>query len=318
MRRAVPVRLPLRKEPVNDMGRRKHFATAILAAMVTAVSAAAQTPEEADAAFRAQDWTGAARVYATLAERAPEDGRTWFRLGYARHQLGQYAGAAQAWEQAEAAGFAPAFTRYNLAAAYARMGEDDRAFAWLDEAVAAGYRQVEGLRADEDFARLRDDVRFEAVVTATDRNARPCAFDERRRTFDFWAGEWVVTNPQGQEVGTNRIEKIQNECALRENWTGAGGVTGTSYNYFDPDEEQWHQLWVDAGGNHATFTGTFHDGAMRFEGAWVGPDGAASRMKMTFTPLPDGRVRQYIEQSTDGGRTYRVWFDGYYARKPSP
>ncbi|GIV61996.1 MAG: hypothetical protein KatS3mg044_0862 [Rhodothermaceae bacterium] len=30
-----------------------------------------------------------------------------------------------------------------------------------------------------------------------------------------------------------------------------------------------------------------------------------------------GRVRQLIEQSTDEGQTYTVWFDGYYARSGS-
>ncbi len=56
---------------------------------------------------------------------------------------------------------------------------------------------------------------------------------------------------------------------------------------------------------------------MRFEGTWVTSDGTTSRMIMTFTPLEDGRVRQLIEQSTDGGQTYTVWFDGYYARSGS-
>jgi hypothetical protein len=32
----------------------------------------------------------------------------------------------------------------------------------------------------------------------------------------------------------------------------------------------------------------------------------------TWTPLPDGIVRQHFEESSDGGETWATWFDGYY------
>ena len=34
-----------------------------------------------------------------------------------------------------------------------------------------------------------------------------------------------------------------------------------------------------------------------------------------WTALPDGRVRQFFEISTDDGATWVTWFDGYYTRK---
>jgi len=34
-----------------------------------------------------------------------------------------------------------------------------------------------------------------------------------------------------------------------------------------------------------------------------------------WTALPDGRVRQFFEISTDEGKTWVTWFDGYYTRK---
>ncbi len=33
---------------------------------------------------------------------------------------------------------------------------------------------------------------------------------------------------------------------------------------------------------------------------------------MTFTPQEDGSVRQFLEESSDGGETFSVWFDGRY------
>ena len=40
------------------------------------------------------------------------------------------------------------------------------------------------------------------------------------RQFDFWAGDWDVTSPDGQPAGTNRIEAIAGGAGLLENWTG--------------------------------------------------------------------------------------------------
>jgi hypothetical protein len=37
--------------------------------------------------------------------------------------------------------------------------------------------------------------------------------------------------------------------------------------------------------------------------------------KMTWTPNPDGTVRQLWEQSKDGGQAFTVLFDGLYRRR---
>ncbi len=34
----------------------------------------------------------------------------------------------------------------------------------------------------------------------------------------------------------------------------------------------------------------------------------------TWTPLEDGRVRQFFEQSVDGGENWSPWFEGFYSR----
>ena len=37
--------------------------------------------------------------------------------------------------------------------------------------------------------------------------------------------------------------------------------------------------------------------------------------RITWERLPDGRVRQLWESSKDGGTTWTVAFDGYYAKR---
>ena len=46
-------------------------------------------------------------------------------------------------------------------------------------------------------------------------------------------------------------------------------------------------------------------------------DGTKKLYKMTFTPLENGDVRQFIEESLDGGKSWHVWFDGTYRWKSS-
>ena len=145
--------------------------------------------------------------------------------------------------------------------------------------------------------------------------ASPCGADSVYRQFDFWVGEWDVFTPQGQKAGINRIEKLLGGCLLLENWTGASGSEGKSINYYDHIRKRWVQTWVDGQGGIISVEGAFEAGAMRFEGQHFYPDGRREPFCMTFTPQQDGSVRQFIEQSRDGGDSWYVWFDGRYVRR---
>src|SRR5262245_49467121 len=87
---------------------------------------------------------------------------------------------------------------------------------------------------------------------------KPCTSLEHRQ-FDFWTGEWDVTAANGKTAGTNRITPILGGCALREDWRGSGGLSGTSLNMWDPASKHWRQTWVDDRGNVLLLTGQFHD-----------------------------------------------------------
>lgn len=57
------------------------------------------------------------------------------------------------------------------------------------------------------------------------------------------------------------------------------------------------------------------DCGIRFRGEIPLKDGRKLLDQTTLTPLPDGRVRQVIEQSLDGGVTWRTGYDACYVRK---
>jgi hypothetical protein len=159
---------------------------------------------------------------------------------------------------------------------------------------------------------------FSGAQTPDSKPAAPpsCPSPEYRQ-FDFWAGTWDVTNPKGDYVGSNRIEKILGGCALLENWTGKGAVRGTSLNMYDAADGKWHQFWVDNSGGRLDLSGEFKDGRMILAGTVPSSDGTGQPVqhRISWEKLDDNRVRQLWESSTDGGKTWSVAFDGMYVRK---
>jgi hypothetical protein len=143
----------------------------------------------------------------------------------------------------------------------------------------------------------------------------PCA-DAPHRAFDFWVGEWTVTTKNGPKVGDSSIRRILNDCVILESWTGKGGGTGQSFNNYDARRKSWKQFWVDAtGGRQEYEEGVYQDGALRFSGHNPGPKGEPAEQRFTFFNVDPNHVRQLQEQSTDGGKTWTVVYDFYYARK---
>ncbi|HSX59716.1 MAG TPA: hypothetical protein VLF18_05915 [Tahibacter sp.] len=133
--------------------------------------------------------------------------------------------------------------------------------------------------------------------------------------FDFWVGDWDVTNPQGKPAGRNRIEAVLDGCAISENWSGASGTTGKSYSAWDAANKRWTQHWVDTDGLVLFLSGAFADGAMRMSGELVDPaSGKRSPQRVSWTSNADGTVRQLWESSDDGGRSWTAVFDGLYRR----
>ena len=144
----------------------------------------------------------------------------------------------------------------------------------------------------------------------------PCTRAEHRQ-FDFWVGEWDVTGRNGNLAGTNRIRAVHGGCALQEEWSGAGGFTGTSINAFDSSTGRWHQTWIGSDGVLLQLDGGLKDGSMELTGRTASANGATTMHRIRWTPLAGqpAQLRQLWESSTDNGRTWSIAFDGTYKRK---
>jgi len=145
----------------------------------------------------------------------------------------------------------------------------------------------------------------------------PCRTRPESHQLDFWVGRWRVTPwgaPDSILLGTSEITPMLEHCAILESWTGAKGGTGKSLNLFDAGTGRWRQLWVADAGVVTDYTGDFRDGAMRFGAESRDAAGHVTLRRLTFTPVAADTVRQLIETSADGGKTWAVGFDGRYVR----
>ena len=144
----------------------------------------------------------------------------------------------------------------------------------------------------------------------------PCEEDERFSQFDFWVGEWDVHVANDTYAGSNVIASPHRGCVLIENWTSASGNSGMSINYVDDQTGEWVQVWNDSNGSQINIRGGLTDDGMLLVGTihTVGTD-TTLPFRGLWTPLPDGRVRQFFEQYDPASEMWVTWFEGFYTRK---
>jgi len=144
----------------------------------------------------------------------------------------------------------------------------------------------------------------------------PCnCCTDKHSEFDFWIGEWTVSNPDRSLAGHSVISKMQNNCLLNESWTSAtSGYFGTSSNFYNAKTGAWEQIWVDNQG-----------GILKLKGSRIGnqmilktiieknKEGDDFYHRIIWTANPDGTVRQYWETITEG-KDVIVQFDGLYKK----
>ena len=253
----------------------------------------------------------------SLAESPPElDGNGWYQRAQEARQAEQYATAHEALDAAEKLEFSPVRINFERARLHTLAGNRDKAVAEVEAIAASGFTSVGYIVNDPILGKLEGEAGFDAVVAEMSKSAYPCEHDESFAEFDFWVGEWEVHGPGGQFAGTNSIQKEERGCVLLERWVNSAGGTGQSINYVDQISGEWVQVWNAEGGSQINIRGGLTDEGMLLVGTMhtVGTD-TTIPFRGLWTLLPDGRVRQFFEQSADGGETWTTSFEGFYTRK---
>ena len=138
--------------------------------------------------------------------------------------------------------------------------------------------------------------------------------DPGGRQFDFWLGPWEVFSAGGERLGENRITRELGGRVIVERYQGRKGYQGSSFNTYEPSTRTWRQTRVDSDGLTLHLGGGLEAGRMILTGV-RGPEGAVVHDRISWEPRQDGTVRQLWETSRDGGRTWKVTFDGLYRKR---
>lgn len=198
--------------------------------------------------------------------------------------------------------------------AHALTSQPELAITIIQELGESGFAQLGRIEDEPDFDSIRTDSRFQKAVAKIRASRFPCEADERHHAFDFWVGDWTVTQ-NGQFAGTNNIQSILGKCLIFEQWESASGSLGKSFNYYDPGRDHWRQIWISDSGSVIEFTGEARDGGIYFTAETVNPaDGAITYHRFEFTQLDGGTVRQFWATSSDQEEWTTIW-DGHYERK---
>lgn len=205
---------------------------------------------------------------------------------------------------------------YQSAQAEAQAGQTESSLGLLEQAIDSGFRNYGALVNDVAFADLRENERFIGMLAEVRGRAYPCEASDKHRQFDFWVGTWDVHMANGAQAGVNEITVLENGCVLEELWRSSNGGTGRSLNYYDANKDKWVQHWVSADGLIIDIEGGLEDGAMVMTGrSYYTASGRSADFRGRWSLLEDGRVRQYFEESSDGGKTWNPWFEGFYQRR---
>lgn len=142
-----------------------------------------------------------------------------------------------------------------------------------------------------------------------------CNYPESNQ-FDFWVGDWNVYDSTGALVGENRIEKQYENCVIQENWVSQGVNKGTSYNYFNPNDSTWNQLWLDNQGSILKLKGKFQNNMMVLKSDLIpGKKGSFYYNQISWIKNADGSVYQVWKIFDDKGSFLKQLFFGVYRKK---
>ena len=253
----------------------------------------------------------AIKLYEKIHKSDPENKAITYKLGSMAHAAENYKQAIKYYEQLAPNGNPTVL--YNLACSYAMQGKERKALEALEAAVDKGFAQLGLMKTDPDLASIRDSEDFEAIA----RSVKSIENDPEAKKFDFWVGEWNVFGQSGIKVGESSIQKILKGNVILENWSGASGIEGKSFNHYHMDSGRWIQYWVDQSSGRIYFEGNFdpeQNAMVYFE--QVDKDSKAPLRRLTFFNISPDSVRQFSQLSSDFGKNWNVEYDFMYVRKP--
>lgn len=182
-------------------------------------------------------------------------------------------------------------------------------------ALAAGTSQPPREELESELTRLRTLASNGAVV-----RQRPAGCIEREsRQFDFWLGEWDVSQTGKTEIiAESSITLADQGCVILEAWRPFQGASGHSINGYDRQAKEWKQTWIDATGRITPYGGTMQDGTLIMDdrGSQPSTNPKITKSRMNFRKIDESSVRQWGEGWDSAAKNWIVTWDLTYHRRP--
>lgn len=179
--------------------------------------------------------------------------------------------------------------------------------------IIAGLLAFTPLLMCTGFALSQD--RDDTAVTQPVEPAYTHCPEPEARQFDFWTGQWDVTNrylvnnAEWADIGfaTNLVHPVLDGCAIVEHWRGNLGrnqIRGFSIRTYDPTIDRWVLLLSWPGPNRPSFSfleGSFRHGRGEFFRDGVNAEGDSISTRYTFADVTPTSLRWDAASSSDGG-----------------
>ena len=151
--------------------------------------------------------------------------------------------------------------------------------------------------------------KYGALPASPSVNDHPSCSAPEYKQFDFWVGDWDAFEAGSAAPAARvQVDRLLDGCVLREQYQGADGHQGQSLSIYDNSRKVWHQSWFTNRGELLVIEGTFQSGEMVLTGADRTADGKKRQVRGIWKPGAGG-VRETAIASTDGGKTWKPWFD---------
>jgi hypothetical protein len=199
---------------------------------------------------------------------------------------------------------------------------------FVGAAGAVEREGVDGMPRHDPSSVLRESSQPPAATT-------PCPGSEAR-AFDFWIGEWEITQKILREDGSwlelparTSVTASLDGCALIEHWQGEvlffwegmerpETMKGLSVRAHDPESGAWNIHWMDTRSPRfgSPYVGTFAAGRGEFFREWKTPQGPRVG-RITFSEMRKHTVNWALAISTDGRRTWQTMWTMAMRRAPA-
>ena len=148
---------------------------------------------------------------------------------------------------------------------------------------------------------------FLAVATLPCLAQKPCDAPEFHQ-LDFWIGDWDVYDAGDSKPSAHvTVDSILSGCALHERYEDDSNHHGESFSAYDPARKQWRQSWYTDRAKGLELLGAKNGDRI----VLTATDYASTPQAMVraFWRQDGQNVQEKAETSTDGGKTWKLWFD---------